>query len=154
MKNCTFFGHRDCTIQIRPKLMDLLKILIREQDIGIFYVGNRGNFDMLVIDCLRELVKTNPAIKYNIVLSKMPVKGERDFSDTIFPEELEGVYPKYAIDYRNRWMLKRSDVVVTYVRHPWGGAAKFSEMAKRLGKEVINLYEGESTILLQNFTKN
>ena len=50
-----------------------------------------------------------------------------------------GVYPKFAIDRRNRWMLKRSDVVVVFVNKNYGGAAKFEAIAKRQGKTVINL---------------
>ena len=39
---------------------------------------------------------------------------------------------------RNRWMLERSDIVVTYVRSP-GGAAKFKALAERKGKHVIEV---------------
>ena len=61
-----------------------------------------------------------------------------DFSDTMLPEGIETVHPRYAIEWRNRWMLKRADFVVTYITHPWGGAAKFAEKAKREGKTVVN----------------
>ena len=39
------------------------------------------------------------------------------FEDTMFPEGLELVHPRYAIERRNGWMLKRSDYFVTYVHH-------------------------------------
>lgn len=35
-------------------------------------------------------------------------------------------------------MLRHADMVVTYVTHPWGGAAKFSEKARRMGKQVFS----------------
>ena len=55
------------------------------------------------------------------------------------PEGLELVHPRYAIERRNRWMLERSDYVVTYVHHGWGGAAKFAALAERQGKRMIRL---------------
>ena len=65
---------------------------------------------------------------------------DADFSDTMLPEGIEAVHPRYAIDWRNRWMLQRSDFVVIYITHPWGGAGKFAERAKREGKTVVNLF--------------
>lgn len=62
-----------------------------------------------------------------------------DCSDTVFPEGLESVPPKYAIARRNRWMLDISDYVVTYVTHRGGGAAQFMLLAQKKGKTVINL---------------
>ena len=55
------------------------------------------------------------------------------------PEEVAVVPPRYAIDRRNKWMLKQADFVVTYITHDWGGAAKFAKMAEKQGKKVINL---------------
>ena len=34
---------------------------------------------------------------------------------------------------------KKSDFVVTYVRHTWGGAAQFKEIAEKSKKHVINI---------------
>ena len=58
---------------------------------------------------------------------------------TVYPEGLEAVPPRYAIDKRNRWMLQQSDVVVTYVTVPFGGAAKFKLLAEKTGRAVINI---------------
>ena len=51
----------------------------------------------------------------------------------------ETVPKRFAIDWRNRWMLKQADYVVTYITHSWGGAAKFAEMAERSGKQIVNI---------------
>ncbi len=58
---------------------------------------------------------------------------------SMLPEGIEAVHPKYAIVWRNRWMLQRADYVIAYVTHPWGGAARFAEEGKTQGKRVINL---------------
>lgn len=139
---CTFFGHRDCPETIKPYLREVLVDLITNQGVDTFYVGNQGRFDGIVRSVLRELEKEYPEIRYAVVLAYLPGKKNEydDFSDTILPEGIEAVHPRYAIDWRNRWMLQRSDFVVTYITHSWGGAAKFAEKAKREGKTVINLF--------------
>ena len=142
MKACTFFGHRDCPDTIKPYLREVLIDLITNNGVDTFYVGNQGRFDGIVRSVLRELEKEYPEIHYAVVLAYLPGKKNEydDFSDTIFPEGIEVVHPRYAIEWRNRWMLQRSDYVVTYITQPWGGAAKFAEKAKREGKTVINLF--------------
>ena len=142
MAVCTFFGHRDCPETIKPRLREVLTDLIINQEVDTFYVGNQGRFDGIVRSVLRELEQAYPEIHYAVVLAYLPGKKNEydDFSDTIFPEEIEAVHPRYAIEWRNRWMLQRADFVVTYIAHPWGGAAKFAEKAKREGKTVINLF--------------
>ena len=41
-------------------------------------------------------------------------------------------------------MVDVSDVVVAYVKHDWGGAAKTLEYARRKKKEIINY--GEASV--------
>lgn len=54
------------------------------------------------------------------------------FEDTMFPEGLELVHPRYAIERRNGWMLERSDYFVTY------GASRLRRRGKvrRVGREA------------------
>ena len=142
MPACTFFGHRECPDSIKTQLRAVLINLITNHDVDMFYVGNQGRFDGIVRSVLRELEQEYPEIHYAVVLAYLPGKKNEydDFSDTILPEEIEAVHPRYAIEWRNRWMLQRADFVVTCITHPWGGAAKFAEKAKREGKTVINLF--------------
>ena len=146
MANCTFFGHRDCPETIRPKLREVLIGLIVNHGVDMFYVGNQGRFDAIVRDVLRELKKEYPQINYAVVLAYMPGKKTEydDYSDTMLPEGIESVHPRYAISWRNNWMLQRSDYVVTYVTHPWGGAAQYVNKAINQRKKVIRLYCGNN----------
>lgn len=145
MAVCTFFGHRDCPETIKPHLREVLIDLIVSKGVDTFYVGNQGRFDAIVRSILRELGQEYPEIRYAVVLAYMPGKKNEydDFSDTILPEGIEAVHPRYAIDWRNRWMLQRADFVVTYITHPWGGAARYAQKAKRAGKTVIHVSPGE-----------
>lgn len=141
MATCTFFGHRECPDFVKVKLREVLIDLITNHNVDMFYVGNHGQFDVFVRSILRELKKEYPQIDYAVVLAYMPGKQMKydDYSDTMLPEGIEPVHPRYAISWRNNWMLRRSDYVVTYITHSWGGAAQFAEKAKRSGKVMINL---------------
>ena len=141
MAVCTFFGHRDCPETIKPYLREVLVDLITNKGVDTFYVGNQGRFDGIVRSVLRELEQEYPEIHYAVVLAYLPGKKNDygDFSDTILPEGIEAVHPRYAISWRNRWMLQRADYVVTYITHSWGGAAQYAQKAKRAGKTVIDI---------------
>jgi hypothetical protein len=45
----------------------------------------------------------------------------------------------WGIPYRNDWMLRQADFVVTYITHSWGGAYQYAEKVGRQKKVVINL---------------
>ena len=107
----------------------------------MFYVGHQGQFDAYVHSELKKLKQEHPQINYAVVLAYMPGKKTEyaDYSDTMLPEGIESVHPHYAISWRNNWMLKQSDYVVIYTIHPWGGAYRFEERARGMGKTIINL---------------
>lgn len=140
MKTCTFFGHRECPDSIASSLHEVLLNLIINEGVELFYVGNQGRFDTIVHSQLKELAQQFPNLCYAVVLAYLPVKAkDQTFSDTMFPEGLESVHPRFAIDWRNRWMLAQADVVVAYVTHTWGGAARYVQLASHQGKTVVNL---------------
>lgn len=142
MSSCTFFGHRDCPEAIKSKLKTTIVDLIERQGVDMFYVGNHGTFDALVRTTLRELMPEYPNVQYAVVLAYMPQeKVCKDCFVTILPEGIELVPRRFAISWRNKWMLRQSDIVVTYVTHSWGGAAQFAEIARRQKKMVINLVD-------------
>lgn len=137
---CTFFGHREAPANVEPILKQILIDLIENKQVNKFYVGNQGTFDRIVRKNLKIFKAEYPHIHYAVVLAYMPGKKyDVDYGDTIFPDGLERVHPKYAIEKRNRWLIDNSDVVVTYVTHSFGGAAKFKKIAERRGKYIINI---------------
>ena len=141
-KVCTFFGHRDTPSSILPQLRETLTALIEQHGVDTFYVGNQGAFDRMVRDELRRLTGIYPHIRYAVMLAYMPTQRQEadidDYTDTVYPEGLETVPRRFAIDKRNRLMIDRADIVVTYVCRV-GGAAKFREIAEKKGKCVIDL---------------
>ena len=137
---CTFFGHKDTPQETEPTLRATLLDLIINKNANVFSVGNNGNFDAMVRKQLKDLSVIYP-IKYNVVLAYLPDvrNANDDMSDTIYPEGLENVPKRFAISWRNKWMIKQSDIVVTYVTHSFGGAAQFKKLAQNQGKTVIEL---------------
>ena len=136
----TFFGHKDTPKNIEPTLRTTLIDLIENHGATEFYVGNNGNFDTMVRRQLENLSQTYP-ITYSVVLAYLPTKKSEydDYTNTILPEGIETAPKRFAISYRNKWMIQQSDIVVTYVTHSFGGAAQFKEMAVKLKKLIIKL---------------
>ena len=141
MAACTFFGHRDCPETIKPRLREVLVELITNHDVDMFYVGHQGQFDAYVHSELKKIKQEYPQINYAVVLAYMPGKKTEydEYSDTMLPEGIEYVHPHYAISWRNNWMLRESDYVVTHITRSWGGAYQYAEKARRQKKVVINL---------------
>ena len=139
MAVCTFFGHRVCPPTIGERLRDTLVELIEQKGVDKFYVGNQGMFDEAAAAELRKLKQEYPHIRYSVVLAYFPRDGySANKDDTMLPEGIELVPKRFAIDWRNNWMLSQADYVVTYVLGP-GGAAKFQERAVKKNRIVIRL---------------
>ena len=136
---CTFFGHKNTSDSVKPKLYEVLTDLILNHQADLFYVDNQGHFDSIVRNTLKELKEKFPHIRFYVVLAYMPKDNLLDDFETIYPEGLEKTPPKYAIDKRNRWLVEKADTVITCVNLPFGGASKFKELAEKKNKRVINI---------------
>lgn len=141
---CTFFGHRDTPLEIKNLLRQVISESIEKQGVKRFYVGNQGNFDAMARSLLAEFEQTH-RIRYEIVLAYLPKKEDLHIAadHTILPDGIENVPPRFAIEYRNKWMIDHSDIVVTYVTRSVGGAAKFKEMAQKKKRTVIELQDSQ-----------
>ena len=138
MATVTFFGHRDTPKEIESALRLTLIDLIKNKNATVFYVGNHGSFDAMVRRQLEDLSKTYP-IKYYVVFAYMPSKNDNPDEHSILPEGIETVPRRFAINYRNKWMLNKSDIVVTYVTRNFGGAWEFQQMAEKQEKNLISI---------------
>ena len=114
--------------------------MIEKDKSTVFYVGNNGSFDAMVYRQLQELSKFYD-IKYSVVLAYLPDNNSEynDYTNTIYPEGIETVPKRFAISWRNKWMVKQADTVITYVTHPSSGAWEFERLAVKQGKVVIRL---------------
>lgn len=138
MLACTFFGHKDCPETKYSNILQAIQNLITKKNITTFYVGTQGNFDSLVYRALCCLRTDFPYIRVYRVLAYMP-KDNGLIPDSILPDGVELVHQRYAISWRNRWMIERSDYVIAYITHNYGGAARFVNEANRNNKYIVYL---------------
>ena len=142
----TFCGHSNCLFcdEEKEKLKQLLIKEIRKNPTCKFYLGGQGDFDSLCLRTLRELKADFPNIELLFITpyldnnySKLQL-AKYYYDDVIFPP-LESVPRKFAILKRNEWMVDSADLVISYVKYSWGGAAKTLEYAKRKKVPIINI---------------
>ncbi len=146
MRTCTFFGEPDATNDIRYDLKQTLIDLIENKGVVFFLVGNEGNFDKMVRTELKLFSTVYGHIMYNVLVCDTP--------DTKFaPEDIEDLNfcPLYGMtrekiitpDKRNKWMINKSQCVVTYVTKPKGYAHKYKSVAEKKKKKIIELHNEE-----------
>ena len=134
-----FFGHSDTPWSVQPKLREVILDLIDNEGADEFYVGTHGNFDRMVTSVLSELSEIR-AFRFYVVLAYPPAEKESPCADhDILPDGIENIPPRFAINYRNKFMIEAADIVVTYVKHSWGGAAKYKRLAEKKNRRVIEL---------------
>ena len=135
----TFCGHSTLgePAAVRRWLAETADALIAE-GADTFYLGGYGMFDEAAAGVMRACKAAHPHIRLALILPYLDSKLSTDgFDETIYPP-LETVPKRYAIVHRNRWMVENADVVVAYVTHDHGGAAKTLAHAIRKKKRVIN----------------
>jgi len=142
MPTCTFFGHRDCPDSLRPSLQQAIARLIVEEGVDTFYVGHQGKFDRLALAALQQAVAQYPHIRYTVVLAYLPTCKDVPWQPdtTMLPDGIEDVPKRFAISYRNRWLVEHADVVIAYALYR-GGAMQFVELAQKKGKKILWLNE-------------
>jgi len=143
-KICCFFGHSDTDDSVYPLLYDEAEKHITQYNVTTFYVGNYGNFDRMSVTVLKELKRKYSHIEIVLVLAYLPTeKMERfetnSYDSTLYPEGLETVPQRFAINCRNRWVAEQSDCLIAYVRESYGGAYESLRYALRKGKQIVNL---------------
>ena len=141
MSVCIFFGHRDCYGLNVEKLRSIIEELITRNGIDTFYVGHQGNFDGMVLSCLKKVKEDYPHISYSVVLAYLPEHNGAYQGYSVYPEGMENVPRRFSVECRNKWMIERAKdgYCVCYVERDWGGAYKFVRKAQRSNITVINL---------------
>ena len=139
MATCTFFGHRDAPDKSEEALRETIIELIENENVNLFYVGNNGNFDRMVLKILKSLKEKYSHIRFFVVLAYIPKNRiQEEYELTIIPEAVEKVPYKYAILERNHWMISKSDFVIGYVNNI-GKSNDFLKLAEKKGLVVINI---------------
>lgn len=146
----SFFGHRyiDKIRIIEDRLDELIRSLLTEHEYVEFLVGKDGDFDQIVSSAVKRAKRNyrddNSALvwclPYPTAALNLNMQSYRAYYDEINvynPDE--NIHPKAAHQARNRDMVDRSDLVVFYVEHEYGGAWQTMKYAVNQKKEIINL---------------
>ena len=123
-------------------LLQAIRDAVEQDGVTDFYVGDKGEFDRMVLNALRIIKAEYPEINYAVVLAYL--RKDRQDPDirpeeTVFPEGIGEVPLKFRIDRRNRWMVGQADMVISYTCVSIGGARKFVELAERQKKKIVDL---------------
>lgn len=143
----SFFGHAAFlkTPGIEERLLSLLQNQVGDA-IAEFYLGGYGSFDAFARDCCRRYQKEHPKVRLVFVTPYITPEYQRNHLDYRKDSYDEIVYPpiedkpyRFAISYRNQWMVQQADLVITFVQNSFGGAYQAYRYAKRKNKTIINL---------------
>lgn len=141
---CALFGNSKLFEDVEQILQQALCALIQEHSTVNFYVGTHGDFDSAALRVLKKLKGQYPFMDYTIILAYLPTKkdalSDSDASHSVFPQILDSVPLRFAIDKRNRFMLEQADIILTYTRYSTGNTAKYKQLAVKKGKTVIELF--------------
>lgn len=145
---CSFFGHAQITSKegLTSLLEQTIERHILQFNVTDFLAGGMGQFDNMAARCARRVLARYPQAHLHLVIPyrTKQLQREKDFyaslyDDIIYPEEVWGAHPKYAITKRNRWMVQQSDYIIAYVDYTWGGAWAATNYAHRKKKPITNL---------------
>ena len=135
MSSCFFIGSRDAGEELRSEVRAAAERLIQDEGVRDFYVGSRGAFDHLAASVVMSLMEVHPEVRLYRVLSDFPtgrdVPEHPGFTGTVFPEGLEKVPRRYAIQRANRIMTDECAFLIAYAPHEFGNARKILEYARR-----------------------
>ena len=137
----TFCGHSTfCkTAEIEEQLLSILQSQVGNDHVD-FYLGGYGSFDSFARECCRKFQSEHTNASLVFVTPYLEIdKFKQDLYDESVYPPLEDKPRKFAISYRNKWMVENADLVIAYVNHSSGGAYTTYQHAKRKKKQIINL---------------
>lgn len=150
-KICCFAGHSELfnVDDLCIKLISTVENLIVKENINEFWVGNYGAFDKLSAKAITKLKRKYPEIKLNLIIPYLTSEINKykkyyyEIYDNILMADIPLKTPiKARIVKCNQYMIKKSEYLVCFINHSWGGAAKTLEYAKKNKKiQIINLAE-------------
>lgn len=132
-------GNRHTPNSIKEQLAEVVEQHITEYGVTTFTVGRYGQFDNMVKEVLREAKKRHPYIKLYLLAPyalDQSIEAPQYFDGTTYPEGLENVPKRYAIVQANRYMIQRSDYLISYCHHI-GNTRNIVEYAQRREKRGL-----------------
>lgn len=143
----TFCGHSKflSNKEYEKRIIDFLEETVGDISADM-YLGGYGEFDEFAYRCCKKYKDTHPNISLIFITPYITVEYQKNHLDAykkkydaiIYPE-IEDKPLKYAISYRNKWMVEKADYIVCGILYEFGGAYKTYQHAKRKNKKIINI---------------
>ena len=133
--------------QVKELVKNEIRRIISSTGSATFYFGGCGDFDYLCARACKELKGELDGIEVRYVSPYLSLTEQRKINEiqemglsdaSIYPP-IEEIPVRLAIIKRNEWMISRSDLVIAWVDHSFGGAYKTLSFAKAKKKRIINL---------------
>ena len=105
-----------------------------------FWLGGYGTFDLMSASVVKNLKLKYKGIRSVLVIPYISKDYDKNLYDCSTYPPIEHIPLRFAITERNKWMVDKSDIVISGVMRSYGGAAKTLEYAKRSGKHIISIY--------------
>ena len=143
----TFTGHADFigTKNLEEKILAFLEEVVGDNSADM-YLGGYGGFDEFSLECCKKYKESHRNLSLVLVTPYMTIEYQKNhleyaktMYDSIIHPEIEDKPKRFAIVYRNKYMVEMADYIVAYVSHGWGGAYSTYNYARRKGKTIINL---------------
>ncbi len=149
-----FFGHRyvEDFFRTEDKLQKVISDLLRSHYYVEFLVGRNGDFDQMVsstvLRCKRSVRDDNSSLMLVLPYPTSEFENNEDsfynyYDEIEICEESARAHFKGAMQFRNRHMVDRADLIVCYIERNEGGAYQTVQYAKKQDKKIINLAELE-----------
>lgn len=141
----SFFGHKDYYYDDDVKAVAYSFVRKVAKGQVSFFVGCYGGFDKMSYDLARRYKKEVDSTAKIVFVT--PYLDEKylsykteiwDFDEVLYPP-LESVPKRLSILKRNEYVVEKSDYIVFYVDHNFGGASQALEFAKRKNKRIFNI---------------
>lgn len=148
MIKIAFFGHStlQTTQAHKERLLSFLEEFVGEEK-AEFFLGGKGDFDEFAYQCCALYKQTHCNVRLLYITPYLPVENlrhlESRYDEIVYPD-IENKPNRWAIDYRNRWILEMADFVVFGVDRTWGGAYKIYVRALKRNKLFLNLLSEET----------
>ncbi|MEE0928548.1 MAG: SLOG family protein [Acutalibacteraceae bacterium] len=153
-KTCCFTGHRNISpakfIYIKHRLITVIEEAI-SSGITDFCTGGALGFDTVAAQTVLEAKKNHPHIKLHLVL---PCKGQAENWSVVNRRIYEDIlgradsvtyvsenYTRYCMQLRNREMVDRSSICISYLEKNTGGTAYTVKYAESKGLKIISIIE-------------
>jgi len=144
-----FCGHSNYveTYEDERKIIEFIERAVGDSPCD-FFLGEYGAFDEFCYKTAVKFKEMHQNVRLMFItpyvdeayLRKHTVENQKQFDSIIYPE-IEKAPLRYAISYRNRWIVKQADVIIAYVKNKFGGAYSMYKYAKQKNKVIYNIAE-------------